>query len=325
MTARGRVARGHGCVPGVALRGEGGEGSLPTWRRGSKGPLLRGSPRRVAASRRSVAGQGGGVGRARVVRSPRLLPAPRCGFRLCRSSGGGRCWGVAFGVLCLRVGARGTWKVSVSRVRRGPHPGSTSCVPGGVSRRAPPSPRLYGTGAPAWARGHSSGVCSPPRPLCAPGASGRWGGVPGPGGSWLASGGGAPAAPVAGFAEGGARQGGLACPASRLARLPVARGPRRLFGPGRPGDRGRWVRFTVLVVSGSVSVAVCARVPRAAGAHHIWRYPPLRARRRRSPPRPGWGASPLLARACRQPGGLGGLRPGGSLLAGGGNLLATVV
>ena len=38
----------------------GGGGGLPTWRRGSRGPILGGCPRRVAASRRSVAARGEG-------------------------------------------------------------------------------------------------------------------------------------------------------------------------------------------------------------------------------------------------------------------------
>ena len=79
-------------------------------------------------------------------------------------------------------------------------------------------------------------------------------------------------------------------------------------GSGLSGVLGRWLRSGGLVAGGSVFVAVCSRVPRAAGACRARQYPSLAG------PRSLWcitvmfsqAVAPLHALACRRPGGGGG-------------------
>ena len=241
-----------------------------------RGPILLGGPHRVAAFCWFVRGRGGRLRCARVVRSP-CPPLLR------------------FAAVQL------VWR------RRMPGRGVPSAV---LEGRDPPWPGLCGTGAWAWTRGHCAGGCSAPHPLFAPSVSSRGGARAQARRIRARRGGGSRL-----LASGMGRQGGLACPTSRLARLLVAEGPRELFSPGRPGVCGRWVRFTRLVVSAWVSVAPRARAPRAAGTRHIPRYPPSPARGRRGPPRPGRGA-PSACPGVRATRGGGLLRPWGSLPAG---------
>ena len=152
---------------------------------------------------------------------------------------------------------------------------------------------------PTWGRGHSSGLCCPPRTLCAAGVSRRaWGASQGPEGYGSLGVGGA-CRPRRWCGGGGVQQGGLACSMSRLARLPVACGPPGHSCQGRPVVCGRWVRFKGLMVSGSVSVSVRACAPRAASARHVRWYPRSRVCGRRGPRPPGQGASPLLCPGVR--------------------------
>ena len=191
LTARARMARGYGGVPGVALdpgcrgavytagghRRAGGGGRLPPGLaegvQGRREAVALGSVAHTAGGGSSVGrphpplrcGSGGGAGLWQGSAVPPPPLAPRIHPWLCRSSGGYKCRGLAYRVLYLRVSTRGVREVTGFRVSWVPHIGLVPLCDREANRPAPPSSGPQSTGALGWATSHiSGGVCSPVPP-----------------------------------------------------------------------------------------------------------------------------------------------------------------
>ena len=171
------------------------------------------------------------------------------------------------------------------------------CVSGGSSSCRPLSSGLSVTGAPAWARGHSSGGVPPPRVLWR--ASGGGGYVPRLEGSWLAEGGGGGCClPLWSLRAGEAWCRGEAGQAGRLgvpyavlcsSRPRLSGGESRgLCGSGRPGVRWRLGWHVRLCVSCRRRVPRPPRPLRPTSAQVAYRRRVGQGQRSR----PSWGASP---------------------------------
>ena len=123
VTRRRPFWGGGGGGAGLPSFGTGSRAGAARWR-WAAGGVPGGPPPSVGPPQ--VKG-GGGVGRAREVRSPRLTAARSVGAGLCGPSDGYGCRRVSPQVLCSRVRDRGVGEVGGSRVKSGFHHPSPVC------------------------------------------------------------------------------------------------------------------------------------------------------------------------------------------------------